>query len=291
MAGRLILAAGCVLSAILTAGAQPSTAATAGATPARVSVAQFRDARWLEGTWRARMANGKYFYERYTRVNDSTIQILHFPDSTLAASNEEESITLCDGVVRHGRAVAIRFDAKGIDFATPPRTTPQFTFTPAAAGRWTATIHPSSQGGQPIVYQMERFAAQTAQPTSDREAVRRAVLDYVEGFYEGDTTKLMRSVWPQVLKYGYARNASAGTYRGMQMLFPAGFRSYVEGVKTGRNQTPPNAPKTITIFDVQDQTASAKLTAFWGTDYLLLAKENGRWVITHVLWQTPQPAR
>ena len=75
------------------------------------------------------------------------------------------------------------------------------------------------------------------------------------------------------------------------MLFPAGFRSYVEGVKTGRNQTPPNAPKTITIFDVQDQTASAKLTAFWGTDYLLLAKENGRWVITHVLWQTPQPAR
>ena len=288
MAVRLIVAAGCFFFAIITAKAQ--VPATAGAPPARVTTAQFRDARWLEGTWRGRMPNGKYFYERYTRVNDSTIQILHFPDSTLAASSEEESITLRDGVVHHGRAVAIRFDAKGIDFATPPRTTPQFTFTPGT-GRWTATIQPANQGGQPIVYQMERYAAPTAQPTSDREGVRRAVLDYVEGFYEGDTTKLMRSVWPQVLKYGYARNASAGTYRGMQMAFPAGFKSYVEGVKSGRNQTPPNAQKTITIFDVQDQTASAKLTAFWGTDYLLLAKENGRWMITHVLWQTPQPAR
>jgi Putative lumazine-binding len=291
MAGRLIVAAGCFLSAILPAGAQSPTTAGAAAAPARVSVAQFRDAQWLEGTWRGRMSNGKYFYERYTRVNDSTIQVLHFPDSTLAASNETDSITLRDGVVRHGRAVALRFDAQGIDFAAPPRATPQFTFTPAAGGRWTATIQPANQGAQPIVYQMERYTAPSIQPVNDREAVRRAVLDYVEGFYEGDTTKLMRSVWPQVLKYGYARNASLGTYRGMQMAFPAGFRSYVDGVKTGRNQTPPNAPKTITIFDVQDQTASAKLTAFWGTDYLLLAKENGRWMITHVLWQTPQPAR
>jgi hypothetical protein len=38
---------------------------------------------------------------------------------------------------------------------------------------------------------------------------------------------------------------------------------------------------------VLDQTASAKLTASWGIDYLLLAKYDGRWMITHVLWQTP----
>lgn len=129
-----------------------------------------------------------------------------------------------------------------------------------------------------------------SQVPDDREAVHRAVLDYVEGFYEGDTAKLMRSVWPEVRKYGYSRNAALGTYRGMAMPFPAGFVSYAEGVKAGRSKTPPNAPKDITIYDVQDQTASAKLTAWWGTDYLLLAKENGRWMITHVLWQSPRPA-
>ena len=34
-------------------------------------------------------------------------------------------------------------------------------------------------------------------------------------------------------------------------------------------------------------TASAKLTAWWGTDYLLLARYEGRWMIRQVLWQTP----
>ncbi len=45
------------------------------------------------------------------------------------------------------------------------------------------------------------------------------------------------------------------------------------------------------VFDVQDQTASAKLTASWGTDYLLLAKVGDRWMITHVLWQSPPSGR
>ena len=33
---------------------------------------------------------------------------------------------------------------------------------------------------------------------------------------------------------------------------------------------PADAPKIIEIFEVADQTASAKLTAWWGIDYLLL---------------------
>ena len=125
---------------------------------------------------------------------------------------------------------------------------------------------------------------------ADRAAVRQAVLDYVEGFYEGDTTRLQRSVWPAVRKWGYARAWGAdGAYRGMAMPFPDGFLRYAAGVRDGRTPTPANAPKTITLFDVQDQTASAKLTAWWGTDYLLLAREQGRWMITHVLWQTTAP--
>ena len=41
------------------------------------------------------------------------------------------------------------------------------------------------------------------------------------------------------------------------------------------------------MFDVQDQTASAKLTAYWGTDYFLLAKYDGQWMIRQVMWQEP----
>lgn len=166
----------------------------------------------------------------------------------------------------------------------------------------TRPLHPSCRRARPLAARLAAAllvggalagapAAHAQAPADDRAAVRQAVLDYVEGFYEGDTTRLVRSVWPEVRKWGYARARGAdGAYRGMAMAFPAGFLQYAAGVREGRTRTPADAPKTITLFDVQDQTASAKLTAWWGTDYLLLAKEQGRWMITHVLWQTTPPA-
>ena len=126
----------------------------------------------------------------------------------------------------------------------------------------------------------------SAQSAADRAAVERAVLDYVEGFYEGDTTKLVRSVHPDVTKYGYYIPRDSSKYVGEPMPF-AEFLSYARGVRARNQPAPATAPKRIEIFDVQNQTASAKLTAWWGTDYLLLAKYEGRWMIRQVMWQSP----
>ena len=120
----------------------------------------------------------------------------------------------------------------------------------------------------------------------DTAGVRRAVLDYVEGFYEGDSTKLVRSVRPEVFKYGFWIPRDSARYQGGQMTWPE-FHAYANRVKATNRLAPATAPKDIVIFDVLDQTASAKLTAFWGIDYLLLGKYDGKWMITHVLWQTP----
>jgi hypothetical protein len=114
------------------------------------------------------------------------------------------------------------------------------------------------------------------------------VLDYVEGFYEGDTTKLMRGVHPDVMKYGYYIPRGSQSYTGEAMPWPE-FLAYARRFKARGQPTPADAPKRVEIFDVQDQTASAKLTAWWGTDYLLLAKYDGKWMIRQVLWQTPPP--
>jgi hypothetical protein len=127
-----------------------------------------------------------------------------------------------------------------------------------------------------------------AQQREEREAVRQAVGDYVDGFYQGDTTRLMRSVSPRVSKFGYQRAAAGGPYQGSGMAF-LDFLSFANGVREGRNRPPEDPVREIVLLDVQDQTASAKLIAWWGTDYLLLARENGRWMITHVLWQSMPP--
>ncbi len=38
-----------------------------------------------------------------------------------------------------------------------------------------------------------------------------------------------------------------------------------------------------------DQTASVKLIAEWGIDYMHLAKYEGQWKIVNVLWQSHPP--
>ena len=127
-----------------------------------------------------------------------------------------------------------------------------------------------------------------AQTSGDEAAVRRAATDYIEGFYTGDSTLLVRSVHPSVYKYGFWLPKGKTAYEGEQMPYPE-FMKYAARVKSRGNGAPPNAPKEVKIYEVLDQTASAKITAWWGIDYLLFGKFDGKWMITHVLWQSPPP--
>jgi hypothetical protein len=124
-----------------------------------------------------------------------------------------------------------------------------------------------------------------------KEEVANAVKDYVDAFYYGDTSKIHRSISENVSKYGYYVPKAKTIYEGEPMSFKE-MIDYAAGVKKrGVSPDVEKFPKKIEVFDVQDQTANAKLTAWWGTDYILLAKINGHWMITHVLWQSPPPAK
>jgi len=123
------------------------------------------------------------------------------------------------------------------------------------------------------------------QTSVDSAGVRRAVLDYVEGFYEGDSTKHVRSVRPDVYKYGFWLPRDSTRYQGEQMPW-AEFLLYTRRMRARGTTTPATAPKEIQLLDIQDQTAAAKVTASWGTDYLLVGKYDGRWMISSVLWQS-----
>jgi hypothetical protein len=127
-----------------------------------------------------------------------------------------------------------------------------------------------------------------SQSKDEREAVRQAVLDYVEGVYQVEPARIERSVHPDLSKRGYWRETGKESYTNGKMTFAA----LVEVAKTWNksgNRVTKDSPKEITIFDVQDQTASAKLVAAWGTDYFHLAKYEGKWMIVNVLWQSPPP--
>ena len=48
-------------------------------------------------------------------------------------------------------------------------------------------------------------------------------------------------------------------------------------------------PKDVIVYEVVNQTASGKVIAMWGIDYMHLAKHDGRWKILNILWQEPPP--
>lgn len=132
---------------------------------------------------------------------------------------------------------------------------------------------------------MEKRAS-IVKASDDSIRIQRAMMDYIEGFYEGDSSKIIRAVSPTVVKYGYWKESNASGYMGEAM-------SYKEMVQYAVNESK-NITKAkwgsrekVEIYDVQEQTASGKITAWWGTDFILLEKVKDRWMIRMVLWQGP----
>jgi hypothetical protein len=130
------------------------------------------------------------------------------------------------------------------------------------------------------------FCSAQAQTNADREAVRQAALDYVEGIYNVEPSRIERSVHPKLAKLGFYRPPADDAYRpGSAMTFERLVEIAKNYNKEGKLRK--DAPKEVTVLDLLDQTASVKLVAEWGVDYMHLAKFDGKWMIVNVLWQSP----
>lgn len=115
-------------------------------------------------------------------------------------------------------------------------------------------------------------------------AVKQASLDYVESVYEVNPSKAERSVHPELVKRGFFVKQNETAYSPHTMTFAQLVELTKNYNKNG--SIPKDAVKEVVVYDVSDQTASAKVTAVWGIDYLHLAKYEGKWKIINILWQS-----
>ncbi len=117
--------------------------------------------------------------------------------------------------------------------------------------------------------------------------MRQAALDYVEGIYTVDTSRIERSVHKNLTKRGFWREPADTAYRPESvMTFDQLMKLTAVWNKDGKRDT---SIKEVTVLDVLDQTASAKIVAMWGIDYMHLAKYDGRWQIINIVWQAHPP--
>jgi hypothetical protein len=131
-------------------------------------------------------------------------------------------------------------------------------------------------------------ASQTGANSPDRAAVEAAALDYLEGLYNADPSRIERSVHPQLTKRGFWReNATAPWGPQLTMTYE---QLIALSKKWNADKKQDTSIKRVAVYEVLDQTASAKVTAQWGIDYLHLAKYDGRWKIINIVWQA-HPAK
>ena len=128
-------------------------------------------------------------------------------------------------------------------------------------------------------------SAQT-KPDADRDAVRQAALDYVEGIYNVQPERIQRSVHPSLVKRGFYKKDASTPYVEMPMTYDQLVKLAGDWNKGGKRDT---KIKEVAVLDVLDQTATAKVTAMWGIDYMLLGKYDGQWKIVQILWQSHPP--
>lgn len=120
-----------------------------------------------------------------------------------------------------------------------------------------------------------------AQTNDEHRLIEKAILNYVEAFYEADTLKAYESVARDLAKRGYY--TQNGEIREAKMTYEQ-LVNLAQRWKDGANITA-DSPRKITVFEVLDKIATAKVEAQWGIDYFHLAKNNGKWTIINVLWQ------
>lgn len=83
-------------------------------------------------------------------------------------------------------------------------------------------------------------SAQNAQ-----EEIKRACLNYIEGFYEGDTTKLIQSLKPSLYKFGYWKDKKSDKYGPDGNMTYRQALDYAKNVLDKKNFAKSDAPKKL----------------------------------------------
>jgi hypothetical protein len=111
----------------------------------------------------------------------------------------------------------------------------------------------------------------------EHDTIITTVLNYVEGWYEGDADRMNQVLSPHLAKRRIVSEEEIWTVTKDWMVEATG-----DG--RGRLDNPKEGRKEITILDQNETMASVKLMANEFSDYIHLAKVGGTWMIVNVLW-------
>lgn len=112
---------------------------------------------------------------------------------------------------------------------------------------------------------------------TDDQSIRSIALDYIEGWYAADGSRMNRALSPHLAKRRIVSQDEIWHVNKAWMV-----QATDEG--KGRIEEPTEGKKDITILDQTETMATVKIVSEKFIDYLHLAKSAGEWSIVNALW-------
>ena len=126
-----------------------------------------------------------------------------------------------------------------------------------------------------------------SQDSSDNILIEATLNNYIDAFYKGDTTKLKAAIKPRLNKFGYWKNKDSGDYEYYAHMNYESAMDFVQKMKDEGRTRDETKIRSVKVLDIGNHIASAKVIASWGIDYVLLSKDDSKWMIEQVIWEGP----
>jgi len=110
-------------------------------------------------------------------------------------------------------------------------------------------------------------------------AIEATIRDYIEGWYEGDVTRMERALHPDLVK----RAPLGRDGRGAELR--AVTRERMVALTREGGGRSPGAPYEIDVHDIYGPIASALVRSVEYLDYLQLVETTDGWKIVHILFR------
>lgn len=122
-----------------------------------------------------------------------------------------------------------------------------------------------------------------AETNSAEVKIKAKAMDYIEGWFQGNTERMKSCLHPDLAKRQIYQVAKTG--RSNLGLHTA--TTLVEGTRLGRGKKYPADKRNIKIIilDTGKNIATVKVSCVLTTEYLHLVKYNGKWLILNVLFE------
>lgn len=125
------------------------------------------------------------------------------------------------------------------------------------------------------------------QSKEDSAAIKKAALDYVEGWAKGDVARIQGAVSPELSKRRVAATGDLVFVQDMsRSLLCASALGNAKGVRMQDKTPGKELVQEVKILDIDGSNASVKTwnEKYGFFDYLHLSKAGGNWMIVNVLW-------